>query len=879
MSDSMTKVEYSVQRQNGGRRFEDFRNEHLANLLMQLPDGILCMDREWRIAFANSEARRALGLTDADLNSRTHWELFPSKVGTEIERYYRNAMETGLPAQLEYYCPECDIWLDTHVIPNDDGVAVSFRNITDRKGAELLRDSASRQLNQVLEATTDAVASINREGVITYLNRRAKELLAVKGDLVGHKAKEAFPEGTQQGQFVYFFRRAFHEGIPGEFEDYYPDPLNLWLAIQVRPSDDGVVVFFRDVTARRQAQEAIQYQQDLLAKVQETALTSTWDIDLNTGKITPGAGAYPVFGRPHEEIPDLETFIRFILPEYVPVLMDQIRRASETGELITIDLPVRATDGSLRWIESRGQAVMDNGIPRLRGLSIDITMHKRQQEALAASEARYRILADLNPQAIWMASPSGSIIYTNQVLMDYLGFTEADYEGDNWLRAYHPDDQKRVLEAWQNSIATGADFNLEARMIRGHDGRARWWWIRAQPVRDDHGNILHWLGVKIDIDDRKTFAEQLQQRQEATERQRAELESIYESAPVGFALFDPVELRYLRVNEVQAQTIGLPKDRILGRRFDDLIPLPAAEALLRRSAAGETIRNQLIEGELRARPGELRYWSVSYSPVRNSEGHVEAVAAVVQEITHQKKSEAALIQSEKLAAVGRLASSISHEINNPLESIMNLLFLINNSEELPPGLRDYVETAQAELSRVCQIATQTLRFHRQAVNATLVTAADLVDPVINLYHGRLVNSNIRVETRYSTSHPILCFENDIRQVLNNLIANAIDAMRHGGRLLVRAHDAIERGPDGKGREGIRLSIADSGHGMAPEVRARIFEPFYTTKDLKGTGLGLWISAGIVDRHQGRLSVRSSTHPNHPGTIFSLFLPKEETRPR
>ncbi len=878
MSDSMTKIDYSVQRQSVGRRFEDWRNEQLALLLTQLPDGILCMDREWRITFANTEARRALGLTEADLNSRTHWEIFPSKVGTEIERYYCNAMETGLPAQLEYYCPERDIWLDTHVIPNGEGIAVSVRDITDRKGAEFLRDTASRQLNQVLEATTDAVASINRLGVITYLNRRARQLLAVKGELVGKVAKEEFPEG-RQGQFAYYFRRALNEGIPGEFEDFYPEPLNLWLSVQVRPADDGIVIFFRDITARRQAQQAIEYQQDLLSKVQQTALASTWDIDLNTGKITPGAGAYPVFGRPHEEIPDLETFARFVLPEYIPVLMDQIRRASETGELITIDLPIRAADGSIRWIESRGQAIMDNGTPRLRGLSIDITQHKRQQEALAASEARYRILADLNPQAIWMASPSGSIIYTNQVLMDYLGFTEADYEGDNWLRAYHPDDQKRVLDAWRHSVATGDDFNLEARMIRDYDGRARWWWIRAQPVRDDNGNILHWLGVKIDIDDRKTFAEQLQQRQEATERQRAELESIYESAPVGFALFDPIDLRYLRVNEVQAQTIGLPKSQILGRRFDDLIPLPAAETLLRRAAAGETIRNQLVEGELRARPGEIRSWNVSYSPVCNSVGHVEAVAAVVQEITHQKKSEAALIQSEKLAAVGRLASSISHEINNPLESIMNLLFLINNSEELSPSLRDYVETAQAELSRVCQIATQTLRFHRQAVNATLVTAADLVDPVLNLYHGRLVNANIRVETRYSTSHPILCFENDIRQVLNNLIANAIDAMRHGGRLLVRAHDAIERLPNGNNREGIRLSIADTGHGMPPEVRARIFEPFYTTKDLKGTGLGLWISAGIVDRHQGHLAVRSSTHPSHPGTIFSLFLPKEETRPR
>jgi PAS domain S-box-containing protein len=879
MSESSINVEYSVQRQNHGRRIEDERNEHLAHLLTQLPDGILCCDREWRIIFANDEARKLLHLTNADLNSRTHWEIFPEKVGTEVDRVFHQAMQTRQPAHLEYYCPDCDIWLDTHVIPISEGIAISFRDITDRKGAELLRDAASCQLNQVLEATTDAVVSINHQGIFTYLNRGARELLAAKGELLGKVAREEFPAGIHQGQFAHYFHRAFTEGIPGEFEDFYPEPLNLWLSIQVRPADDGVVAFFRDITARRQASQALQQQHDLLSKIQQTALVATWDIDLTTGKIIAGDGSYPVFGRPHEEIPDLETFTKFLLPEYVPVLMDLIRRTSETGELIVFDFPVRAADGSIRWVENRGQAIMIDGVPRLRGLSIDITQHKRNQEALAASEARYRILADLNPQAIWMGAPDGSIVYANQGVMDYLGFNNEDLEGENWLRAFHPDDRQRVRDAWAHSVATGASYDLEARMIRARDGRARWWWLRAQPVRDDNGNILHWLGVNIDIDDRKTFAETLQQRQEETERQRAELESIYQSAPVGFALFDPVDLRYLRVNEVQAQTIGLPKDQILGRRFSDIIPLPEAEMLLRRAAAGEIVRNQLIEGELRARPGEHRYWNVNYSPVRSADGRVEAVAAVVQEITHQKKSEAALIQSEKLAAVGRLASSISHEINNPLESIMNLLFLINNSGELPNNLRDYVDIAQAELGRVCQIATQTLRFHRQAVNATLVTAADLVDPVLNLYHGRLTNSSICVETRYATTQPILCFENDIRQVLNNLIANAIDAMRQGGRLLVRAHDAIDRGPNGIRREGIRLCIADTGHGMPPAVRARIFEPFYTTKDLKGTGLGLWISAGIVDRHQGRLSVRSSTHPDHPGTTFSLFLPREETRTR
>jgi signal transduction histidine kinase len=158
-----------------------------------------------------------------------------------------------------------------------------------------------------------------------------------------------------------------------------------------------------------------------------------------------------------------------------------------------------------------------------------------------------------------------------------------------------------------------------------------------------------------------------------------------------------------------------------------------------------------------------------------------------------------------------------------------------------------------------------------------VNAAELVGPVLNLYQGRLTNSNISVEALYASQTRILCFENDIRQVLNNLIANAIDAMRHGGRLIIRAHDATDRSESFPGdRKGIRITVADTGHGMSPEVRARLFEPFFTTRDLNGTGLGLWICEEIVTRHQGHLTFRSTAHPVHHGTIFSLFLPSAET---
>ena len=517
-----------------------------------------------------------------------------------------------------------------------------------------------------------------------------------------------------------------------------------------------------------------------------------------------------------------------------------------------------------------GQAVPD-GSGLVRGMSIDVTQRKLDQHELVASEERYRVLSDFNPQAIWAGDAAGNITYANQSFLAYIGQTPEDLNGEGWLKAFAPSDQERVVRVWTHSVTTGEDYDIEAMMCHAPTGEYRYWHLRAAAVRDAAGAILQWLGVGTDIHEGKMNAALLQAERMEAEHRRVELEAVYASTPVALALLDPLEFRFLNMNDLEADLLGMKKEDVLGRKLEDIAPIPGLRELMRGVAAGRPVKDMVVEGTLPMTGDMKRYWTVNYSPIYDERGGVRAIAAASVEITHQKRAEAALIQSEKLAAVGRLASSISHEINNPLEAITNLLYLIAHDPQLPEDLKVYVHMAQSELSRVSQIATQTLRFHRQAVNPTRVTASDLVGAVVRLYTGRLANSNIKVEACYATSTHILCFENDIRQVLNNLIANAIDAMRMGGRLLIRAHEKT----DAAGRSGVRITIADTGHGMGPEVLARVFEPFYTTKDLNGTGLGLWISTGIVERHQGRLTVRSSVHPTHHGTIFALFLPCEE----
>ncbi|WP_348267804.1 ATP-binding protein [Edaphobacter paludis] len=279
--------------------------------------------------------------------------------------------------------------------------------------------------------------------------------------------------------------------------------------------------------------------------------------------------------------------------------------------------------------------------------------------------------------------------------------------------------------------------------------------------------------------------------------------------------------------------------------------------------------------ELRARDGRLIPFLVGATiiPSQESQGDLsQTIAVFLTDMSRQKQAESALIQSEKLAAVGRLAASISHEINNPLEAVTNILYIVEGNVKDEEAQR-YIATAQAELQRVSQIVTHTLRFHRQATSPRALTAEELLEPTIGLHHGRLVNSNIDVQVYHCGSRAVVCYEGDIRQVLNNLIGNAIDSMKTGGRLLIRTRDAhLWNG----NTSGVRITIADTGHGMTQEVRERIFEPFYTTKGINGTGLGLWISSGIVDKHRGLIQVHS-TLTKSGGTVFSLFLPDEFRR--
>ena len=354
------------------------------------------------------------------------------------------------------------------------------------------------------------------------------------------------------------------------------------------------------------------------------------------------------------------------------------------------------------------------------------------------------------------------------------------------------------------------------------------------------------------------------------------LDSMLANAPIGLAFFDR-RCRFVRVNQVFADMTGINLSRHLGRTLPELLQQPVAQELedtvLRVFASEAPVRSLELTGQS-TKTGRPWTWLASAYPVRTTPHQVRWVGVIVLDASDRKRSEDALRKTEKLAATGRLAASIAHEINNPLEAITNLLFLLRNFSQLEEPALQYVIMAEHEAKRISEITQQTLRFYRQSTLPTRANMAELLGSVLTLYRGRLNTLNIQVERDFDPELDLFCFSGELRQVFANLVGNAIDATMSGGRLLVRARRSHNwKAPD---MHGIRFAVADTGTGMEPAVRDRVFEAFFTTKEVTGTGLGLWVSHEIIMKHRGLVHVRSrpSFDGQASGTVFEIFIPDD-----
>lgn len=252
-------------------------------------------------------------------------------------------------------------------------------------------------------------------------------------------------------------------------------------------------------------------------------------------------------------------------------------------------------------------------------------------------------------------------------------------------------------------------------------------------------------------------------------------------------------------------------------------------------------------------------------PIRSIGGFVD--------ITERKRSEQALMGAEKLAATGRMAATLAHEINNPLAAVTNLIYLLKSEGLVAQGAaREYLQMADDEIRRVAHLVRKTLSFYRADVSPAPAKIAEIVDEVLWLYSKRIRDGSVNIVKQYAPCDEILCKSGEVRQVLTNVFVNALDAVGTGGTIIVRVSPSHDW--SNGGHAGIRVTIADTGGGIPSEVRAQLFTPFFSLKGDRGTGLGLWISKGIMERNGGRIRFRSRT-AQPSGTVFCIFIPPAE----
>ncbi|MGI4853764.1 MAG: ATP-binding protein [Janthinobacterium lividum] len=490
-------------------------------------------------------------------------------------------------------------------------------------------------------------------------------------------------------------------------------------------------------------------------------------------------------------------------------------------------------------------------------------------------------------QVLW--GPERVLIYNDlwaPIYMDRhpeaLGKPAAEFWADAWRFV-----GEEVDGVFRTGIATDHAEEL-IPVLRNGVVQDVWWDYSYNPVFGLDGRVAGILNISKDVTPQREAEVERARSDAALRAKQAELERSYQEmhaertrlllmiqqAPVFFALMEGPQHRITMVNSLYLKLVG---DRdVMNRTVADALPEAVDQGYMdlldRVFKSGETVQIRDAKFTIkRFHDSELEDRLIDFTcqPLREPNGSIAGVVAMGNDITDTKKAEQALIQNEKLAAVGRLSASIAHEINNPLEAITNLLYLARatpGSEEVDT----YLAMADQELRRVSAIASQTLRFHKQPSRAAAVGAEMLLESVLHLYGGRMSNARVQLVQRMRATQQVLCLEGEIRQVLSNLVGNAIDAMNGvPGRLELRSRDARDWQT---GEQGIVLTVADSGKGMSSATLAKVFEPFFTTKGVGGTGLGLWISAEIVARHRGRLSVRTSQLPGRSGTVFSLFLP-------
>jgi len=501
------------------------------------------------------------------------------------------------------------------------------------------------------------------------------------------------------------------------------------------------------------------------------------------------------------------------------------------------------------------QAFRDSSMEGILVHVVDVTDKVLARKLLEENAENLQLAHASANIGTWEWDPVHSTSKLSPELHRIFGTDPADpASAEQWARRVHPEDRSKVHQEMENGRRTGI-MEFEYRYLHPESG-LRWFYCSGRQAHRE----AHLCGIVQDVTVRKI-------EQEAARR----LAAIVESSD------DAIVSKNLKGivtswNRAAESMFGYTAEEMIGRPITTIIPPELQDdeiRILSTIARGDCIEH--FETVRVKKNGERIEVSLTVSPVKDEAGRIIGAAKIARDVTQRKKAELALRTSERLASVGRLAATVAHEINNPLESVVNLIYLARNSNDFNEARR-FLDLAEEELDRVSQLTRQTLNLYREPRGVTNIRIGALVKSLLSVFASRARNKRIGIRTEIDDNLELFAVPAEVRQVVANLVSNGMDAIDSGGEVRIRV-SAAARWKDGR-QPGVRIAVADSGCGISPSSLPRLFEPFFTTKTGTGTGLGLWVCKSIVDNQGGSIKVRTCVVPGRSGTVFSVFLPAD-----
>jgi two-component system NtrC family sensor kinase len=773
-----------------------------------------------------------------------------------------------------------------------DGAVLVWRDLTQLQLAQETRD----RLADILERTPDLISTATPDGRLLYANRAARETIGVpETEVLGQPVVRAHPDWAAKVVLEEAVPTAMREGMwRGQTaivsHDGHEIPVSQVILAHRGPNGEVAYLstILRDISVEQRLLEENRRQRWFLERLQ-AALPVGVAVVSGPEHRYEYANHYYQVAIHHQEESLVGRALGDVLPAYAAeratAMLEEVHRTRIACSAHNLDLRATPEDESRYWdIDHVPLFSEDDAIEAVLILAYEVTDAVQTQKALDDERTRLQAIIDSVPDGIVVADKQARLALINQAGARIYGHPlrlGERYDRQPEIPLYTPDGVRydpRNLHIVRSAL-DGEVCHDEEVIVVDANGQQRHLLVDSSPVRDSAGAPDGAVVAYRDITARvelqraveqhaKELDQQVAERTEALRASQERLRAIFEAAAVGVGVSD-AEGRMVECNPALAAITGYSAEELLTMRFADFThpdDVDADMVLLRELVAGKRDAYQLEKRYVR-KDGETVWVNLTCSLLRDGPDQPPLAIGIVEDISARKEAQEALIQAEKLSAAGRLAASLAHEINNPLQSVIGCLGLAERKLARGEEVAQYIQVARQELRRAARVVAQMRDLHRRSRVGTRerTEVSALLEQVLLVTAKQCENQGVGVTLRKPEMAPAaMAVPDQLRQVFLNLVLNAIDAMPDGGLLDVAVTTTTDP-------LGVSIQFRDSGTGIAPEVLPRLFEPFYSTR-AGGLGLGLFISRNIVEDHAGHIEVRSTVDE---GSTFTVWLPEAE----